>query len=382
MTERYPWLTFSIDIRRLSFQTWIQLGECLSKCDHIERIPLTPGVSKEMHRVYLAKGVFATTSIEGNTLSEEDVRLRIDDKLKLPPSKEYLGQEVGNILKLCDEVSKDILNTGHFDLSIDKICFFNRIILDKVPSPDCVTPGKIRHYPVVAGQYKGVDHQYIVELLDKLCIWINSNEFKFHNNNIINGIFKAIVAHLYMAWIHPFGDGNGRTARIIEFAILLHSGVPSPAAHLLSNHYNQTRSQYYNHLDLARENICSFIAYAVEGLRDGLKDQLEYIFSQVLKVSWESYIYEISRSLNHSENKRKRIRNLILELSQSNHPVKREDLIILTPRIIDLYKNKSKMTLSRDINELKRLKLIEESADGFRAKTVACTPYTRQVVSV
>lgn len=54
-------------------------------------------------------------------------------------------------------------------------------------------------------------------------------------------IFKAVVAHLYLAWIHPVGDGNGRTARLVEFQILLSSGVPSPAAHLLSNHYNQTR---------------------------------------------------------------------------------------------------------------------------------------------
>ncbi len=38
-----------------------------------------------------------------------------------------------------------------------------------------------------------------------------------------------------MAWIHPFGDGNGRTARLLEFLILARCGmVPLPAAHLLS----------------------------------------------------------------------------------------------------------------------------------------------------
>ena len=46
------------------------------------------------------------------------------------------------------------------------------------------------------------------------------------------GILKATLAHLYIAWIHPFGDGNGRTARLVEFMLLSRAGVPSPSAHL------------------------------------------------------------------------------------------------------------------------------------------------------
>ena len=63
----------------------------------------------------------------------------------------------------------------------------------------------------------------------------------------------AVYAHLYIAWLHPFGDGNGRTARLLDllfqFLILARSGMaPLPAAHLLSNHYNLTRDQYYREL--------------------------------------------------------------------------------------------------------------------------------------
>ncbi|NOY75701.1 MAG: hypothetical protein GXP32_07900 [Kiritimatiellaeota bacterium] len=32
------------------------------------------------------------------------------------------------------------------------------------------------------------------------------------------------LAHVYIAWIHPFGDGNGKTARLMEFYLLLRSG--------------------------------------------------------------------------------------------------------------------------------------------------------------
>src|SRR6185437_1256822 len=93
-------------------------------------------------------------------------------------------------------------------------------------------------------------------------------------------LFKAILAHLYIAWIHPFGDGNGRTARLVEFQILMQSGVPYPACHLLSNHYNKTRIRYYAELDRsskAEEGVLSFIEYAVQGFVDGLREQVSYI---------------------------------------------------------------------------------------------------------
>jgi hypothetical protein len=68
------------------------LGECSSICTHVSNIPLAPEEWREMHRVYLAKGVLATTAIEGNTLSEEDARKAVEGTLRLPESKEYLGQ--------------------------------------------------------------------------------------------------------------------------------------------------------------------------------------------------------------------------------------------------------------------------------------------------
>jgi Fic family protein len=100
-----------------------------------------------------------------------------------------------------------------------------------------------------------------------------------------------VVAHLCLAWIHPFGDGNGRTARLVEFQILLGAGVPTPAAHLLSNHYNQTRTEYYRQLDRASKSggeIVPFIEYAARGFVDGLREQLHKIRDQQWDVSWRS----------------------------------------------------------------------------------------------
>ncbi|MBQ7217222.1 MAG: Fic family protein [Synergistaceae bacterium] len=48
---------------------------------------------------------------------------------------------------------------------------------------------------------------------------------------------KTVVSHLYYVWIHPFGDSNGRGARVLEFRILMRAGVPLTTAHLLTSYY-------------------------------------------------------------------------------------------------------------------------------------------------
>ena len=56
---------------------------------------LPPDVANDLFVLYLAKGVRATTAIEGNTLTEEQVRERIlSSKSTLPKSQEYQGREV------------------------------------------------------------------------------------------------------------------------------------------------------------------------------------------------------------------------------------------------------------------------------------------------
>jgi len=371
MLAKYPWITFEINLRELPYKTWIQLGECLSKCEHISRIPLKPATAAEMHKVYLAKGVCATTSIEGNTLSEEQVRQIIDKKLILPPSKKYLEQEVDNILELCNEIKYKICNGQKLIISIEEIKRFNKAILRNVPCPDHAIPGEFRTVQVGVGTYRAVDHNDIQYLMTQLCEWLNSDYFKIPNvDPMIGSIIKAIAAHLYIEWIHPFGDGNGRVGRLLEFAILICSGVPSPAAHLLSNHYNATRNEYYIQLDAAgkKRDVCNFISYATQGFRDGLFDQLKYIFLQVLETSWENFIYDTFKEHKRSEKTTKRMRTLILELSHQIEPVLRDKLILLSPKTMELYKDGSPMMLSRDINELTKLDLIEKTEKGYKAR--------------
>ena len=369
--DKYPWINFTVNLQLLSYQTWIHLGECLSKCEHISKIPLKPSISAEIHKVYLAKGVWATTAIEGNTLTEEEVRLRIEKKLDLPPSREYLGQEIDSILQLCNEIMNNVANGKQPLIRIEEICRYNKVILNKVPLREYVIPGEFRKYPVVVGSYKAVDHSDIPELMKRLCNWLDGPDFQIKGlPAIINSIIKATIAHLYIAWIHPFGDGNGRTARILEFAILATSGVPFPAAQLLSNHYNATRNEYYIQLDMAskKNDTSGFLAYVIQGFRDGLVEQLKYIFQRVLDISWENFVHDTFREHKHTEDTAKRRRTLAIELFRQPEPVAMDKLITMSQKTIDLYQNRSHMTLSRDLKDLIELDLIEKTDKGYRAK--------------
>ncbi len=70
--DTHPWLSFEpIDLKRAPTRLWMLLGEARSKIEHLGGVPLPPEAQFRMQRLYLAKGAWATTSIEGNTLSED-----------------------------------------------------------------------------------------------------------------------------------------------------------------------------------------------------------------------------------------------------------------------------------------------------------------------
>ena len=77
--------------------------------------------------------------------------------------------------------------------------------------------------------------------------------------------------------------------------LLARSGqLPLLAAHLLSNHYNLTRDRYYRELQAASQTSSthSFLAYAAQGLVDGLREQIDFVREQQLSVSWTNYVTE------------------------------------------------------------------------------------------
>ncbi len=366
----HPWITFRINLEKAPPKLWLALGEAASKCEHIARVPLRPSTAKRLHQLYLAKGVAATTAIEGNTLSEEDVLRAVQGDLTVLPSKSYLKQEVENIIEACNTIGKQIGDSSLPVLSRELLCVYNAQILKRVPLVEGAVPGEIRSHSVVVGNaYRGAPAQDCPYLLDTLFAWLEGKDFRPQvGMETVFAIIKAVLTHLYLAWIHPFGDGNGRVARLVELHILLSAGVPSPAAHLLSNHYNQTRSEYYRQLDYASKSggdVLPFIAYAVQGFVDGLKEQLETIWDQQWDITWENMVHDLFRSQTSPGDQRRR--RLALEFGKVKDAVKINQITDLTPELARLYAAKTSKTLSRDLNALADMNLIIRESGRIRA---------------
>jgi len=367
----HPWITFRIDLAKAPALFWVLAGEAQSKCEHIAGVPLQPPVAEELHQIYLAKGVHGTTAIEGNSLTEYEVRQHLRGKLKLPQSKEYLKKEIDNILTACNQIHKALIRGKKAKITVEALKKYNAQILDGLELEEGVVPGRIRDYNVTVGPYKGAPFGDCEFLLEKLCEWIESPDFKNEGENrIITALVKAIVFHIYLAWIHPFGDGNGRTARLIELQILLAEGVSTPAAQLLSNHYNLTRKRYYAELDKASKSggdIIPFIQYATQGFVEGLREQLEFIREQQWDISWSDYVNEQFGDCKSPTELRQR--RLVLDLSEARDvvtPINQIPEISVT--LAKLYAKKTIRTIQRDVSALERMGLLERRPDGVRAK--------------
>ncbi len=371
--QTHPWITFRLDLRQADWGLWLDLGEAASKCEHLAGAPLQPEVARRLHEIFLAKGAAGTTAIEGNTLSEAQVLQHIRGELHLPPSQAYLQQEVENIVRACNGIAQAIVGPEATpQLSTELLCHYNRQVLEGLELKPDVVPGALRTHSVIVGSvYRGAPAEDCRYLLDRMCQWLNQ-EFSVPSpaQRLPFAILKAAIAHLYLAWIHPFGDGNGRTARLLEFHILLEAGVPLPAAHLLSDHYNRTRGDYYRQLDAASKSggdVLPFLRYACRGLVDGLREQIKEVRQQQWQVMWEHHVHETFRHHKSAEST-KRQRDVVLALGNTGGWLEVSRLAHLTPQLAAAYARKTERTLQRDLNDILATGLIERTHGKVRAK--------------
>jgi Fic family protein len=362
----------------LTPQTLYQLGECDALVQTISNIPLKPENRDKLLQVALIKGAQATTAIEGNTLSDEEIK-KIQEGLEkglnkelLPPSRQYQEIEVRNIINAFNQLLQEVISENKINIiNPQLIKKFHKMISKDLGEHIDAIPGRFREDNRIIGAYRPPEYKYIIDLIKKLCGWIKT-EFHFDKNknqDFATAVIEAIVTHVYIEWIHPFGDGNGRTGRLTEFYILLRAGLPIIVSHILSNFYNKTRAEYYRQFDNARKNkdLTSFIEYAVEGFRDGLKEHLELIQKSQFKIFWHNYIYEKFANIEYSKMEPfKRKRDLILELPL-NKEFLAEDIAMLTPLIAKKYATLTVTTLRRDLKELEELQLIKKTGKKYQA---------------
>ncbi|MFA0252623.1 Fic family protein, partial [Vibrio sp. 10N.261.45.A4] len=112
-------------------------------------------------------------------------------------------------------------------LSIELIQRFNQVATQNVCENDHVA-GMIRDTPIAVKDvlynetiHEAPDADKLGGLLYSLCEFANTEHL---DNEFIHPIVKAIILHFMVGYIHPFSDGNGRTARALFYWFLLKSG--------------------------------------------------------------------------------------------------------------------------------------------------------------
>lgn len=366
----YPHLIFSNSQWALTDKSYFLLGQCEAYVEAVNNTPILPHHYQTLMQVALRKGAQATTAIEGNTLSDEEIQKILEGQKKMPPSREYQEKEVLNIYNALNVLGDEILGEGKdYFIGIDLLKRLHRMVGIDLDDHFAAIPGQLRNTEVVVGTYRCPDYRDVPVLLAEFCSWLRE-EFKFkkRKQTISEVIVQAIVAHVYLEWIHPFNDGNGRTGRLVEFYILLRGGFPNIASHILSNHYNLTRPEYYRHLENAKEkrSLTEFIEYALLGLRDGLGQTLSIIQQSLFEVTWQKLIYEKFDAIREgkiSEDVFKRQRRLALNIPL-NEQFTPSEIPNLSVPLARLYTAKmlSEKTISRDIDKLVELELVKKEA--------------------
>lgn len=139
-----------------------------------------------------------------------------------------------------------------------------------LPEEDQLLPGnRYRHDAVyVVGakvEHTGLPYSKLPEYMAAL--------IKFAQEGAeTNALLKAAIIHFYLAYLHPYFDGNGRMARLLHLWYLVQQGYSSALFVPLSRYVEESRNRYYNAFSLVERNqeisgivdLTPFLTYFIE----------------------------------------------------------------------------------------------------------------------
>ena len=117
------------------------------------------------------------------------------------------------------------------------------------------------------------------ELMQSFCDFFNNNP----KEEFIHPIVKASILHFLIGYIHPFVDGNGRTARALFYWYLLKNGYWLTEYLSISRVILKTKTQYekaYIYSEIDEMNVSYFIHYQVKVLTQAFEDLKDYLFKK------------------------------------------------------------------------------------------------------
>lgn len=140
------------------------------------------------------------------------------------------------------------------------------------------------------------DHQKIPSLMEEFCRFASNDEEDF-----IHPLIKGIILHFLIGYIHPFTDGNGRSARSIFYWYMLSRGYwlfeYMPISRILL-HSKKNYSLAYLYTETDENDLTYFINYNLSAIEKALHDLEEYIALKKQENYDTMHIIETSERLN------------------------------------------------------------------------------------
>ena len=248
----------------------------------IDRAKLLPQNELRLRRQALIRMTHSSTAIEGNMLNTRQVEDLLANKRIDAPSRDIF--EVKNYLKalkfIQHLVTKKQLLSERLILKIHQLVTENTLPKEQ--------SGHFRSGPIYVVRrrynqpqevvYTGPVAKKVPGLVKDLVEWVQQSVEKE-----IHPIIVAGIIHQEIAAIHPFTDGNGRTARALATLILYERGYDFRKLFALEDYYNQDRPKYYAAINIGKSyeerkvDFTPWLEYFVKGFKEEIDDIKEKI---------------------------------------------------------------------------------------------------------
>ncbi len=194
-------------------------------------------------------------------------------------------------------------------------------------------------------------------------------EYKQHDP-----LIQALALHYHFGALHPFQDGNGRTARVLEALMLQRAGLKNSLFIAMSNYYYEEKRTYLQALADVRaqgNNLTAFIKFGLKGIALQATRLLTMIRNEVSKQLFRNLMHELFARL---ESTRKRVivkRQLVL-LDQLLDADERVEWTKLIESNIEHYASRRIpiQALVRDVNKLSSLGAIRVTKEEPAPKKI------------
>jgi len=254
-----------------------RLTDLIIELDYLRKKELTgtthPKIFFQLKHIFHTLESIGSARIEGNnTTVAEYIETKLDD---LPSSNQNIReiQNIENAMTFIEDNVKDYPINRMFLSELHKMIVEG---LDLSPKGEGdKTPGEYRSTNVRIAQssHTPPDWSLISEYMDELLEFVNCvKEPKYD-------LLKAAIAHHRFVWVHPFGNGNGRTVRIFTYAMLVKLGfnvnvgrIINPTAVFCNN-----KNDYYHFLSKADSGMKPDVLEWCTCVLSGLKEEIEKI---------------------------------------------------------------------------------------------------------